>query len=65
MLQESSCTDIVLKAILKGKYEMKQLYSKKIARGPLSVEITLKDSDGDPSGCGHAICRFMDTPFID
>ena len=40
MLHESSCTDIVLKAILKGKYEIKQFYPMKIARGPLSVEIT-------------------------
>ena len=40
MLYKSSAIDIDLNAFLKGKYEIKQFYPMKIARGPLSVEIT-------------------------
>ena len=43
LLDESSAIDMVLNAFFMGNYEIKHFYSMKIARGPLSMEITLDE----------------------
>ena len=47
LLDESSAIDMVLNAFFMGNYEIKHFYSMKIARGPLSVEITNTVIEGE------------------